>query len=100
MLYAYARIASVIREVKSDSEAKADYSTLVAAEKPLLVFMSQYWEVLDQCVTKQSPSGLCNYLYNLSKALSSWYVDTFLFLSTNYLIDKFTFYIISKTSAN
>ncbi len=77
MLYAYARIASVLREVPADPSCPGSFLELTEHEKPILMFVSQFWEVLDSCVAKLNPSALCAYLFSLSKALSSWYeLDT------------------------
>ena len=77
MLYAYARIASILREVKAEDGVPVRFGALTAAEKPLLLHLAQFWEVSEAAYAKHNPSMLCTYLFTMSKALSSWYeLDT------------------------
>lgn len=74
MLYAYARIQSIIREVKVSPDAKVDFSLLDhEAERAILTSMHELWDVLEKTVELRNPSTLCNYLFDLSKSFSSWY---------------------------
>jgi len=77
MLYAYARIQSVVREVKlatGDAAGKVDFSLLThESERALLLQMHDLWDVLEKTVELRNPSTLCTYLFELSKQFSSWY---------------------------
>lgn len=74
MLYAYARIQSIIREVKVSPDAKVDFTLLTHdADRVVLTLLHELWDVLDRAAEGKNPSGLCSYLFDLSKAFSSWY---------------------------
>jgi arginyl-tRNA synthetase len=74
MLYAYARIQSIIREVKVAPDAQVDFTLLTHdADRIILTLLHELWDVLDKAVEAKNPSTLCNYLFDLSKAFSSWY---------------------------
>ena len=74
MLYAYARIQSIIREVKVSPDAKVDFSLLDhESERAILTSMHELWDVLEKTVELRNPSTLCNFLFDLSKSFSSWY---------------------------
>lgn len=74
MLYAYARIQSIIRAAKVAPDAKVDYK-LLSGETDRLLFkqLHELWDVLDKTVDQKNPSTLCNYLFDLAKTFSSWY---------------------------
>lgn len=78
MLYAYARITSILREHAQDFDLKTvDYSTVTRSEQLLLLSMAGFWDSLDSCAARNNPSTLCGYLFHLAKAMSSWYeLDT------------------------
>ena len=74
MLYAYARIQSIIRSAKVAEDAKVDYKLLTGdADRIVLKQLHELWDVLDKTVDQKNPSTLCNYLFDLAKAFSSWY---------------------------
>ena len=76
MLYAYARIQSIIREVSSklSPDAKVDFNLLThEADRAILSLLHDLWDVLERTAEQKNPSTLCGYLFELSKSFSSWY---------------------------
>jgi len=77
MMYAYARTRSIEREVpwpQVVKEADVDLSLLNhQTERATLTMMHNFWPVVASCQLKNNPSGLCEYLFDLAKAYSSWY---------------------------
>ena len=78
MLYAYARIQSIIAKVKSQYpqrvEGGVDMSLLSdELERGVLGLLHEYWNVVEGCTVKHNPSELCQYLFELSKGFSAWY---------------------------
>ena len=90
MLYAYARIRSIIREVQdkfpdtvhpaaaasssSSPSSPSDLSLLShELERAVLTLLHEYWVVVESCTLKHNPSALCEYLFELSKGFSAWY---------------------------
>ena len=77
MLYAYARIRSIIRKVAAahpPSTATPDLSLLNhESERAVLTQLHDYWAVIEQCTLSHNPSALCTYLFDLSKGFTEWY---------------------------
>jgi len=78
MLYAYTRIQSICREVEAsgllDPNVKPDYSLLSDDQARVVLFcLHEFWPTIDSCVQKNNPVTLTDYLFDLSKAFSSWY---------------------------
>jgi len=74
MLYAYARIQSIIREVKVAPDTKVDFSLLNhESERSILALLHELWDILARVAENKNPSTLCTYLFELSKSFSSWY---------------------------
>lgn len=74
LMYAHARCRSVLREVKAPADAKVDYSLFVdQGERLMLTMLNDYWTTVEAVVARYNPSPMCEYLYNLAKAFSSWY---------------------------
>jgi len=74
LLYAYARIKSILREVKPAAEAKVDYTTLtLESERHVLGKIHEWWPLVESVAARSNPSPLCDYLFDLAKAFSSWY---------------------------
>jgi arginyl-tRNA synthetase len=77
MLYAYARVRSILRDVSAAEGSTLDPSALTDAEKPMLVQINKFWSEVDVATGKVNPGHLCSYLFDLSKSFSSWYrLDT------------------------
>ena len=78
MLYAYARIRSIVRKVTSaaadDGDESIDFALLTHdTERYLLLLLSQYWIGVESCCARNNPSALCDFLFDLSKAFSTFY---------------------------
>ena len=77
MLYAYARIRSILRKVAAThppSSAQPDLALLShEAERAVLTMLHDYWAVIEQCTLSHNPSALCTYLFDLSKGFTEWY---------------------------
>jgi arginyl-tRNA synthetase len=78
--YAYARIASVFRQLAEKSLAWDDkngannMSLLVdSQEKALMTSLSRYPEVIDLSATNRAPQHLVHYLRDLASDFHSWY---------------------------
>lgn len=74
LMYAYARIQSILREVKPDPKAVVDYNLLASEqERLILIMLNDFWSVVEAATKRYNPSPMCNYLFDLAKALSSYY---------------------------
>ena len=78
--YTYARIASILRKAKEQGVViPAQLSTvncqLSTKETELIQKLSQFPAAVRQAGTDYSPSGICNYCYELTKAFNQFYHD-------------------------
>ena len=78
--YTYARIASILRKAKEQGiEIPAELSTvncqLSTKESELIQKLNQFPAAVRQAGTDYSPSGICNYCYELTKAFNQFYHD-------------------------
>ena len=82
MMYAYARIRSIISTVKAqfpDTAAVSASSTAQLSllshelERAVLTQLHEYWGVVEGCTVRHNPSALCDFLFDLSKGFSAWY---------------------------
>ena len=78
--YTYARIASILRKAKEQGVViPAQLSTvncqLSTKETELIQKLSQFPVAVRQAGTDYSPSGICNYCYELTKAFNQFYHD-------------------------
>ena len=78
--YTYARIASILRKAKEQGiEIPAALSTvncqLSTKESELIQKLNQFPVAVRQAGTDYSPSGICNYCYELTKAFNQFYHD-------------------------
>ena len=78
--YTYARIASILRKAKEQGiEIPAELSTvncqLSTKESELIQKLNQFPVAVRQAGTDYSPSGICNYCYELTKAFNQFYHD-------------------------
>lgn len=71
LLYAYARIASMLR--KAGDWVQGDILLVESAERQLGEKLLQYPEVVQRVADKGMPHFLCQYLYELSGHFSSFY---------------------------
>jgi len=79
LLYQYARIQSIKREITPTmtSDAKIDYTLLDDKALEILLQLSEFQHTIERTVHPSkgpsNPSTLCSYIFNLAKAYSSWY---------------------------
>jgi arginyl-tRNA synthetase len=78
--YTYARIASILRKAKEQNiNIPAQLSTfnfqLSTKETELIQKLNQFPVAVRQAGTDYSPSGICNYCYELTKAFNQFYHD-------------------------
>lgn len=73
MLYAYARIRSILRQVQPKEGAIPNFSLLQGTERPTLIKLHEFWPTVAHVTSRNNPSTLCDYLFDLAKSFSSWY---------------------------
>jgi arginyl-tRNA synthetase len=73
LMYAYARIRSILRKQDSDLERLRITSVLEPAERNLLVKIMQLPEVVEMVARDCYPNLLCNYLYELAGLFMRFY---------------------------
>ena len=78
--YTYARIASILRKAKEQGiDIPTELSTvncqLSTKETELIQKLNQFPTAVRQAGTDYSPSGICNYCYELTKAFNQFYHD-------------------------
>ncbi|KAH7850954.1 hypothetical protein Vadar_005108 [Vaccinium darrowii] len=76
LLYAHARICSIIRKSGKDMEELKKTGTLVLAhsdERALGLHLLQFAEIVEEACTNLLPNVLCEYLYNLSEDFTRFY---------------------------
>lgn len=75
--YAYARIRSIFRKLDAvHTQLNSNYGdTLLAAEKELIVMLSQYPTTVKLAADTYSPAEIANYIYTLAKKFNSFYAD-------------------------
>ncbi|WCJ32801.1 Arginine--tRNA ligase cytoplasmic [Euphorbia peplus] len=76
LLYAHARICSIIRKSGKDMEELKKTGQLVLAhpdERALGLHLLQFAETVEEACTNLLPNVLCEYLYNLSEYFSKFY---------------------------
>ncbi|KAL8494888.1 hypothetical protein ACS0TY_019161 [Phlomoides rotata] len=78
LLYAHARICSIIRKSGKDIEGLIKSGTLDLAhddERVLGLHLLQFPEVVEESCTNLLPNMLCEYLYNLSEDFTRFYTN-------------------------
>ena len=77
--YTYARIASILRKAKDQGiEIPAQLPTSISIstkETELIQKLNQFGAAVRQAGTDYSPSGICNYCYELTKEFNQFYHD-------------------------
>jgi len=74
LMYAHARLRSILREVKAPAGSTVDHSLLKdASERNILHMLNDIWPTIETVISKYNPSPMCDYLFALAKAFSSWY---------------------------
>ena len=94
--YAYARIKSILRNVKKiewniDTEMKIDFK-----EKELLKQLLIYPDIVKQAGDSYSPSIIANYLYDLVKIFNSFYQNISILGESDSNIKNFRLTLIQK----
>jgi arginyl-tRNA synthetase len=72
--YTHARIRSILRKIAPEKESNFS-STLLPAEKNLLLLSEQYGYTLKQSCEALDPSTLATYLFQLAQAYNSFYSE-------------------------
>ena len=77
--YTYARIASILRKAKEQGinipDALPTNISISTKETELIQKLNQFPVAVRQAGTDYSPSGICNYCYDLTKAFNQFYHD-------------------------
>ncbi len=75
LLYAYARIQSILREAKA-SDVEPDWSLLKDShEKQLILHMQEFYDVVEKAANSYSLLPICVFVYELSKKFSKFYSE-------------------------
>jgi len=69
--YTYARIKSILRKEKVQSQNIE--GGLEKLEKQLLLLLEQYDDIVRQAATEYSPAVIANYIYNVAQTYNSFY---------------------------
>jgi arginyl-tRNA synthetase len=76
LLYAYARISSILRESTYSSDGVEDYSCLThVTEANLLLHIREYHAALEKAAVECAPHILTSFLYELCKLFNAFYRD-------------------------
>ncbi|KAL3617970.1 hypothetical protein CASFOL_038291 [Castilleja foliolosa] len=78
LLYAHARICSIIRKSGKDIEELKKTGTLNLVhndERTLGLHLLQFAEIVEEAITNLLPNVLCEYLYNLSEDFTKFYTN-------------------------
>ncbi|XP_059432129.1 arginine--tRNA ligase, cytoplasmic-like isoform X1 [Corylus avellana] len=76
LLYAHARICSIIRKSGKDIEGLKNTGEIVLAhadERALGLHLLQFSEIVEEACTNLLPNVLCEYLYHLSECFTKFY---------------------------
>ena len=77
--YTYARIASILRKAKEQGieipEQPSSDISISTKETELIQKLNQFGAAVRQAGTDYSPSGICNYCYELTKEFNQFYHD-------------------------
>jgi len=88
-MYAYARICGIKTKVEAGEAkcelGKADYGKYITSqlEKDILMHIANFWNILRDCLSRNNPSPLCAYVFNLAKFFNIWYENTSVVGSAN-----------------
>ena len=77
LLYAHARIASIVRKAGKDVAALAKGGQKITLahedEQALALTVSRFPEAVEEALMDLSPNRLCDYLYSLTEAFNQFY---------------------------
>ncbi|MBT4791591.1 MAG: arginine--tRNA ligase [Halobacteriovoraceae bacterium] len=72
--YVHARINSLVSKIKRDPEIQFELLTH-ELESDLILKLSKFNTIIENCVTNNKTHPLCSYLYELAKAFNSFYAE-------------------------
>lgn len=75
LLYAHARIASIVRKAGKDVVALAREKKIVLGhdDEQLALAVARFPEAVEEALCDLSPNRLCDYLYSLTEAFNQFY---------------------------
>ncbi len=73
--YAYARIQSILRKAADEGAAPGALATLVTSERVLLTKLYDFGAAVESVAAQTRPHLLCDYLYDLAGAFSTFYSE-------------------------
>jgi len=74
LLYAYARLQSIKRQMNKDASPDADWSLLAhEKEADLVAALNDYHAVVDRAAREYAPNHICAYAYDLCRKFSRFY---------------------------
>ena len=73
--YAYARIQSILRKAKAEGAEPGAIATLAPSERALLTKVYDYGAAVEAVAAQTRPHLLCDYLYDLAGAFSTFYSE-------------------------
>jgi arginyl-tRNA synthetase len=73
--YAYARIQSILRKAKAEGAEPGALVALEASERALLTKLYDYGAAVEAVAAQTRPHLLCDYLYDLAGAFSTFYAE-------------------------
>jgi arginyl-tRNA synthetase len=76
LLYAYARISSLLREVKDPDDPNRTFESLYhESERDLILHLQEYGDVVERSGNSCATHFLAGYLFELSKLFNAFYRD-------------------------
>jgi arginyl-tRNA synthetase len=76
MMYAYARVNKILRDIPEPENATVDYKLLNNdIEREILMHLSNFWNVFAKATATNNPSPTTDYMFDLAKKFSMWYKD-------------------------
>lgn len=97
LLYAYARIASILREVPEDTSMVNFHLLVHETEEDLIRGLSGFEETLKKACETYSPHLLCTYIYDLSKRFSRMYKECSILHAENKELQQTRRALVSST---
>jgi arginyl-tRNA synthetase len=71
--YAYARLQSILRKAEAEGAEPGPIATLQPLERALLTKLYDFGAAVEAVAAQTRPHLLCDYLYDLAGALSTFY---------------------------
>lgn len=73
--YTHARIKSILRQAKMETDSTPSFNGLLPLEKELLILLEQYPSVVEEAARDYSPAIIANYAYAVAKTYNSFYTE-------------------------